>query len=34
MIEILAILICAAALGILAWVAHGDANGWTKKKVL
>lgn len=31
MIEVLAILICASALGILVWVARGDANGWTKK---
>ena len=32
MIDILAVCICAIALGILAWVARGDTIGWTKKQ--
>ncbi len=31
MIEIAAIMVAAAALGLLVWVARHDAMGWTKR---
>jgi hypothetical protein len=31
MVEIIALMIAAATLGILVWMAKGDAFGWTKK---
>ncbi len=31
MVEIIALAIAAATLGILVWMAKGDAYGWTKK---
>jgi hypothetical protein len=31
MVEIIALTIAAATLGILVWMARGDAFGWKKK---
>lgn len=31
MIEIIALMIAAATIGILVWMARGDAFGWMKK---